>query len=216
MKGWLRAISALAIVSGAGVFAYLFSTLLTVQDPPLSYGLLYVAGYVAALALAPGIPYIIGGAILFGPFWGSLFSLLGLSLGSTLLSIVVRLGFRETMKSWDRKGRLSRMDPNARTVLRWRLMFLPHTPLNLAVGAGTLHFGLFLLLNLASFIPSVVLYSLLGASLRKWAQEHPVWMGAILLGSVIGFAVLGLTRQKAARRVLATQMINQEDEGSAP
>ena len=215
MRGWLRAISALAIVTGAGVFAYLFTALVDVQNPPLSYGLLYVAGYTVALSLAPGIPYIIGGAILFGPVWGSLFSLLGLSLGSTLLSIVVRVGFRDTVKTWDRKGRLSRLDPHAKTVLRWRLLFLPHIPINLAVGAGSLHLGAFLLINLVSFIPSVILYALIGASLRTWAQEHPYWMGIILLGSVAGFTVLGLTRQRAARRALAKQMLNPDD-GSTP
>ncbi len=92
------------------------------------------------------------------------------------------------------------MDPRAWAVFRWRLLLLPHIPLNLAVGAGTLHLGTFLLINLVSFIPSVVLYALIGGAVRTWAMEHPWEMAAILVGSMAGFAVLGLVRQKAARR----------------
>lgn len=142
-------------------------------NPPLVYGLVHVLAYCATLSIASGTAFMLTGAVMFGPLWGFVFNLAGMAAASTALGLAARHGAPERVRAWPGVKHLAAVDPGVGAALRWRLSMLPHIPLNLAVGLGTMPLGKFFWINLIGFAPSALIWSVAGVALRSWALARP-------------------------------------------
>jgi len=161
---------------------------------PLAFAALYV---VATVLFLPGsIPTIVAGA-LFGPFWGTLYSLAGATVGATVAFLISRYLASEWVA---RKagGRLERLIAGVeaegwRFVAFTRLVPLfPFNLLNYALGLTRIPLSHYVLASLVCMLPGGLAYTYLGYAGREAAAGGERWAekGLIALALVATVAFL--------------------------
>jgi uncharacterized membrane protein YdjX (TVP38/TMEM64 family) len=131
-----------AVVEAAGPWA------------PVAHVLLYAAGVTAFL---PGSLLTAVGAIAFGKLWGTLYNLLGATLGAGSSFLVGRYLGRDLAGRLIR-GRLQALDEGAERngfalIFYLRIVFFPFTPLNFGAGLTRIRFGDFMLGTFLGILP---------------------------------------------------------------
>lgn len=154
---------------------------------PVLYILLYAVRPVFLFSAA--VLTVAGGAF-FGPWWGTLYTLLGSNLSASLAYLLGRLlGFEsespdERLKSYFRALR----ERSFETVFLLRLMFVPYDLVNYAAGFLHIRFWPFLFATALGSLPGTISFVLFGAS-SGLQQGAPTFDPRIFLLSLLIFVV---------------------------
>lgn len=149
----------------------------------------------ALLAPIPGQGIEAVSGYLYGPWWGTLFPIIGMVTGSSITFLLSRRFGRPLVIRLVGKQSMDRLDDLARRggapffFLIWLLPFAPDDLACVAAGLTPMPFGQFLVLMTLGRLPGVFVSVLVGANAAK---IDPLWWGILL--AVIGIAALVLWR----------------------
>ena len=161
---------------------------------PAAYVSLFAA---ATLAFVPGLIFALAGGALFGPVWGSLWNLLGATIGSSFAFLIARYlaGDLVTRKAGGLLGRLIEgVDAEG-----WRFVafvrLVPLFPFNLsnyALGLTRIPFLQYIVASVICMVPGAVAYTWLGYAGRGAlaGEAAAVRYGLLGLGLIAAIAVL--------------------------
>ena len=148
-----------------------------------------VCSFQVIIALIPGEAVEIAAGVIFGPFWGTLLSLVGIMTGSVIVILLVRRfgrRFVETLYPREKIDALPILNNHKRrNFLIALLFFIPGTPKDLityAVGLTEVSIPLYILLTTVARIPSILMSTLGGDAFGE---------GQIIKGIII-FAITAL------------------------
>jgi uncharacterized membrane protein YdjX (TVP38/TMEM64 family) len=156
------------------------------------------------IAFVPGEPLEIGAGYAFGAFWGTLLCIIGITLGSLIVFLLVRtLGVRllEVFFTYEKIKSLKFLQNEKRLALiTFFLFFLPGTPKDLLtyfVGLTKIDFKGFLFIVAVARIPSVITSTIGGSLLGSEKYILAVIaFGITLLISVIGWFIYNKISKK--------------------
>jgi len=136
-------------------------------------GLAFMTAYAAgAVAFLPGLVFTIAGGALFGPLWGTAYSLVGATLGAALAFLAARHG----LGNWvaERTGRrLERLQAGIdregwRFVALMRLVpLVPFNLLNYALGLTRIRLRTYVMTSLIAMAPGALAYTWVGHAGRQ-------------------------------------------------
>jgi uncharacterized membrane protein YdjX (TVP38/TMEM64 family) len=184
----------------------LFTSLRRLEDWVQASGpvapLVFVAIQVfqVVIFVLPGEVAQIAGGYLFGTWHGTLYSVVGLAIGSGVdffLARVLGVPFVNALFSSEKveKLRATLGSPGAKVIL-FLLFLIPGIPkdaLCYVSGLSTLRFRFFIIASMAGRLPGIIGSSLIGSSAadQRWALA-----GGVLVGAVILFAAGFLLRKR--------------------
>ncbi|MGD0828752.1 MAG: TVP38/TMEM64 family protein [Desulfobaccales bacterium] len=153
----------------------------------------------------PALPIIVAGGILFGPFWGVVYSALGTSAGSSLAFLVSRYLARDWVATKISGSKLAHLDNLVarhgwKIVVITRLIFvLPFFLLNYAFGLTRVQFVPYALATLFAMLPSIIAVVLVSSNLLDLlrGQISTRLLLGILLLVVVGLVPVIYRRVKA-------------------
>ncbi len=135
---------------------------------PIIYMLIYT---IAPSLFLPGLPLTIVGGILFGPFWGVVYTIIGATAGACVAFLVSRYLAREWVEQRLRSPRWRRLDQAVerhgwRVVAFTRLIPLfPFNLLNYAFGLTKIHFGHYAITTFFAMLPACIAFIVFSSSL---------------------------------------------------
>lgn len=161
---------------------------------PIAFVALYI---VAALFFVPGAPLTLAAGALFGPVGGTVYSLIGATLGATLAFVVARY----LAGDWVREkvsGRFEAIvagveDEGWRFVVYTRLVPLfPFNLLNYAFGLTRIRLGPYALASLLAMAPGAAAYAYLGHAGQQVAAgtENSIQTALLALGALAALALV--------------------------
>lgn len=146
----------------------------------------------ALLAPIPGQAIEAVSGYLYGPWWGTLFPMLGMVIGSSITFLLARRFGRPLVIRLVGKQSIARLDDLVRRggalffFLVWLLPFAPDDLACVAAGLTPMPFRQFLILMTLGRLPGVFVSVLVGANV---AQIDPLWWG-ILLAAIAAAALI--------------------------
>ena len=165
-----------------------------------SYGimapLIYMAVYTIAPSLfLPGLPITIAGGILFGPFWGVVYTIIGSTLGACVAFQVSRYLAREWVEQKLKGPRWRRLDAGVekqgwKMVAFTRLIPLfPFNLLNYAFGLTKISFQQYAVTTFFSMLPACIAFIVFSSSLLdlirgRLTASFMIGVGLVLLVSL--------------------------------
>lgn len=164
-------------------------------------GMVFILLYAGAtVLLIPGSLLTLGAGLVFGLFWGSLYVLLGASLGATLAFLLGRYGLRSWVeRQLAKRPQFAALD-RAIGQQGWRIVVLtrlspliPFGLLNYALGLTPIAFKDYLL-GFGGMLPGTVMYVYLGTIAGDLARPTPsplLWGLRLLgLGATVTVAII--------------------------
>ena len=132
----------------------------------------------------------IGAGVIFGPFWGVIYTIIGSNLGASLAYLIGKF-FGEGMLPDTGENVLGRyiqrmQEHSFETVFLMRLMFLPYDLVNYLAGFLKISYGPFILATVLGSIPGTISFTLFGAS-TGLSAEGPAFDWRVLAASVLIF-----------------------------
>ncbi len=122
-------------------------------------------------ALIPGEAVEIAAGVIFGPWWGTVICLVGITLGSCLVILLVRRfgrGFVESLYPREKIDSLPILnDPKKRNVIIFLLFLIPGTPKDLItyiIGLTEVSIPMYIMLTTLARIPSIITSTFGGAA----------------------------------------------------
>lgn len=164
-----------AWVAGFGVWA------------PLVYILIYS---VAPSLLLPGLPITIAGGVLFGPFWGVVYTAIGATIGASVAFLIARRMGGGWVEGLFKKGRFREIYETTeregwKIVAFTRLIPLfPYNFLNFAFGLTRIKFTHYALATFFFMLPGIIAYVVFSSSILALLK------GRVSTGFVIGLALV--------------------------
>jgi len=158
---------------------------------PLLFILIYA---LASVLFLPGSALTLAGGALFGPFWGTLYNLIGATLGATLAFIIARYLASDWVEN-KTAGRLKTIkqgvdDEGWRFVAFTRLVPLfPFNLLNYALGLTRIPLRQYIIASAICMLPGAVAYTYLGYAGREAAAGGEGLIQKILLALALFAAV---------------------------
>ena len=176
------------------------------------YGALAPAIYILIYALAPvlllpGLPITIAGGILFGPFWGVVYTIAGSTIGASLAFLVARYVARDWVAARLTGPKWEKLDSEVaqhgwKVVAFTRLIpAFPFNLLNYAFGLTKVPFVHYVVASFVCMLPACIAFivfssSLLGLIKGKVSPTALLGIGLIVLVSLIP----GVYRRLKGRR----------------
>jgi uncharacterized membrane protein YdjX (TVP38/TMEM64 family)/rhodanese-related sulfurtransferase len=161
---------------------------------PIGYVVLYA---VASVAFVPGVIFALAGGALFGPFWGSIWNLLGATSGATLAFLVARYVAGDWVAR--KAGGLLKRLIDGVDAEGWRFVafvrLVPLFPFNLsnyALGLTRIPLHHYVIATLVCMVPGAVAYTWLGHAGRGalGGETDAVRYGLLALGLLAAIALL--------------------------
>lgn len=150
----------------------------------------------------------IASGVLFGPFWGVVYTVIGSNLGASLAYFIGRFFGAGTLKpeaggvfaaTSGISKYVKRMQENSfETVFIMRLIFLPYDLVNYLAGFLKINYGAFILASILGALPGTISFALFGAS-SGLSEGAPSFDWRILAASV-GIFVLSLVISRLVKR----------------
>jgi uncharacterized membrane protein YdjX (TVP38/TMEM64 family) len=146
----------------------------------------------ALLAPIPGQAIEAASGYLYGPWWGTLFPMIGMVIGSSIIFLLSRRFGRPLVIRLVGQGSMARLDDLARRggapffFLIWLLPFAPDDLACVAAGLTPMPFRQFIVLMTLGRLPGVFVSVMVGANI---ARVDPVWW-AVLLAALALAALL--------------------------
>ncbi|MDQ5986052.1 MAG: hypothetical protein CSYNP_01770 [Syntrophus sp. SKADARSKE-3] len=153
---------------------------------PAVYILIYA---VAPVFMLPGLPITIMGGVLFGPFWGVIYTITGATMGACLAFIVSRYIARDWVEKKIHSPRWRRLDKAVETqgwkvVVFTRLIpVFPFNLLNYAFGLTKVRFFPYAVASFFGMIPATVAYIVFSSSLLDLVRGRI--SPALVIGAVL-------------------------------
>ncbi len=148
------------------------------------------------IAFIPGEVVEIAAGYAFGPIWGTLICLIGITIGSVIAILVARRFGRKLVEAFYPREKLDSLpilnDPQKRNVLVFLLFLIPGTPKDLItyiIGLTEMSIPLYVLLTFFSRIPSVIISALSGDAMGENKWVHALWF-LIITGILSGSGYL--------------------------
>ncbi|MBI5455315.1 MAG: TVP38/TMEM64 family protein [Deltaproteobacteria bacterium] len=135
---------------------------------PVAYVVVYS---VAPSLMVPGLPLTVVGGVLFGPLWGSVYTIFGATVGASLAFLIARYLGRDWVRSRIEGSKLRDLDRRVgeegwKIVAFTRLIPLfPYNFLNYAFGLTRVGFLEYLWATFVFMIPGVVAYVVFSSSI---------------------------------------------------
>ena len=168
---------------------------------PLAFILLYV---IAPPLFVPGFPLTLAGGALFGPVWGTLYSLVGATGGATLAFFIARYLASDWVEQHT-KGLAKRLREGVeqegwRFVAFTRLVPLfPFNLLNYAFGLTKIKPSHYIVTSLFAMLPGAAAYSIIGYAGRESAAGGE---GLVFkIGAALGLLVFVSMLPRLVRRI---------------
>lgn len=147
------------------------------------YGALAPAIYILIYALAPvlflpGLPITIAGGVLFGPFWGVVYTITGATIGASLAFLVARYVARDWVASKLTSPRWEKLDSEVarhgwKVVAFTRLIpAFPFNLLNYAFGLTKIPFVHYLIATFFCMLPACIAFIVFSSSLLNLIRGH--------------------------------------------
>ncbi|MCX5831888.1 MAG: TVP38/TMEM64 family protein [Deltaproteobacteria bacterium] len=160
---------------------------------PFVYMLIYA---LAPSLLLPGLPITIAGGVLFGPFWGVIYTTIGSTIGACLAFLVARYVAREWVEGKLLSPRWRRLDASAeqhgwKVVAFTRLIPLfPFNLLNYAFGLTRIKFLHYAVATFLCMLPACIAFIVFSSSLLdllrgKVSLTFVAGLGLIILVSLL-------------------------------
>jgi len=154
----------------------------------------FVAGYaLGTVAFLPGLVFTITGGALFGPLWGTVYSLLGATAGATLAFAAARHGLGPVIEQ--RSGtRLNRLQAGIdregwRFVALMRLVpLIPFNLLNYMLGLTRIGLRVYVLTSMIAMAPGALAYVWIGHAGRQALTGG----GNLLQGALIAVGLVAV------------------------
>ncbi len=212
---WLRPLIFLLVLAGLFVIGRALHLQEYLQEDRLrrviaSCGLWGPLVYLLILTIAPSfflpaLPIIVAGGILFGPWGGVAYSILGASAGSSLAFLVSRYLARDWVAAKISGSKLAHLDDLVarhgwKIVILTRLIFvLPFFLLNYAFGLTRVRFLPYTLATLFGLLPSIIAIVLVSSNLLDLlrGQISRWFLLGILLLAVVSLVPVIYRRVKA-------------------
>ncbi len=190
-------------------FYRIFSSAESVRDWVLGWGLVAPLVFMAlqfiqvVLFVIPGEVTQVAGGYLFGMWLGTLYSLIGILIGSTVnfyLGRTLGVPFVEAIFGAERLKRFGTILSSKRATTAFFLLFaipgIPKDALSYVAGLSSLRFGWFLLVSTVGRLPGI-----LGSSAIGGAVARQMWLtvGFVVLAATI-LLVLGLLYREQLHR----------------
>lgn len=161
---------------------------------PVGFVGLYIA---AALFFVPGSPLTLAAGALFGPVAGTIYSLVGATIGASLAFIIARY----LAGSWVREKISGRLETIVRGVEKegWRFVvytrlvpLFPFNLLNYAYGLTRMRLGPYAIASLLAMAPGAAAYAYLGHAGQQLAAgtENAIQTALIALGALAALALI--------------------------
>jgi len=177
-----------------------------------SSGALAPAIYIVIYSLAPvlflpGLPITIAGGILFGPFWGVVYTIVGSTIGASLAFLVARYVARDWVAAKLRGPKWEKLDTEVvqhgwKAVAFTRLVpAFPFNLLNYAFGLTRIPFVHYVVASFICMLPACIAFivfssSLLGLIKGKFSLTALLGIGLIVLVSLIPVMYKRIKRTK--------------------
>jgi uncharacterized membrane protein YdjX (TVP38/TMEM64 family) len=175
-----------------------------------SFGVWGPVVYLAVWTLAPplllpGLPIILAGGVLFGPFWGVVYVTLGATSGASLAFLVARYLAREWVGHKLRGSRLQNLDDKVaqhgwKIVAFTRLVpVFPYFLVNYAFGLTCISLRAFALATFFAMIPLTIAFVYFASHILDLLQGHisPGLIVGVLLVALVSLIPLVYRRIKA-------------------
>ena len=165
--------------------------------------LIFIGVYIARplVFFSAGLLSVASG-VLFGPFWGVVYTVIGSNIGASLAYLIGRFFARDTLSESKESGvgrYIKRLRENSfETVFIMRLIFLPYDLVNYLSGFLKINYGAFILATILGSLPGTISFALFGAS-TGLAEGEPSFDWRILAVSVAIF-VLSLIISRLVKR----------------
>ena len=164
-----------------------------IQDKLLEFGiyapliLITIQFILAIISILPSLLFNIAGGYLFGPFYGTLYSLIGILLGSFVVFLVAKKYGRPFVEKLVDKRELYHFDMFFKK--KGILVFIfsdyigifPRDTVSLCAGLTKIKKSEFIIISLLGFIPPVIILNYLGSQLSRNIFDFKV----VLLGVTI-------------------------------
>ena len=163
-------------------------------------GVAFTAGYaVGAVACLPGLVFTLTAGALFGPVWGTLYSVTGATAGAGLAFLAARHGLAHwvTRRTGTRLERLQAgIDREGwRFVALMRLIpLVPFNLLNYALGLTRIRFVTYLITSLVAMLPGAFAYVWLGHAGRQAIAGGDNVLQSVIIAIALIAAVAFLPR----------------------
>lgn len=189
----LLVVSAIVAIRMTGATAYLDQD--TLRELIASYGTLAPAVYMLVYAIAPalflpGLPITIAGGILFGPFWGVVYSITSATVGACVAFLISRYVGRTWIEEKLKSPRWQQLDTMVaqhgwKAVAFTRLIpIFPFNLLNYAFGLTKVKFHHYALTSFVCMLPACIAFIVFSSSLLE------VIKGNITPSFVIGLILI--------------------------
>ena len=180
------------VVAGYGTLGPVIYTLIWVAAPPL---------------FLPGLPIGLAGGILFGPFWGVVYTIFGATIGATLAFLVARYLARDWVAGKLQDTRLATLDEKVaregwEIVAFTRLVpIFPFFLINYAFGLTRVPLGPYVLATFFGMLPLTIAYTYFSANVLdllrgKVSKELLVGIILVALVSLIPFVYKKIKAKK--------------------
>lgn len=168
--------------------------------------LVFILGYaVATVAFLPGTPLTLLAGLAFGPVLGTLYVMVGATMGLTLAFLVARYAARGLVASWvEENERLQRLDGEVERQ-GWRILVItrlvPLFPFNLqnyAYGLTKIGLGTYVLVSAICITPGVIAYTFAGGSVTSGDLTRTfIYLGIAAVFFVLLSLIPGWLRRRA-------------------
>ena len=156
--------------------------------------IVFICAYILATVLfLPGLLFTLAAGALFGPYLGTVYALLGATVGATISFLIARYVLAEWIASRT-PARVQRViegveDEGWRFVAMTRLIpFIPFNALNYVLGLTRIRLVSYVLASVVFMAPGAAAYAYLGHAGRSLATGE----GDMVQNALLGLAVLGL------------------------
>jgi len=134
---------------------------------PLAFILIFI---IATIAFVPGLPITVLAGILFGAFWGTLYVVIGSTVGVSVSFLIARyLGRDAVKKMTDKNEKMARLDNfiqeqgNTILIISRLVPVFPFNLQNYAYGITDIKFSTYFWYSLIFMIPGTFIYTCFGA-----------------------------------------------------
>ncbi|OPY64349.1 MAG: TVP38/TMEM64 family inner membrane protein YdjZ [Syntrophorhabdus sp. PtaU1.Bin050] len=172
---------------------------------PIVYMLVYT---IAPALFLPGLPITIAGGILFGPFWGVVYTIIASTTGACVAFLVSRYLAREWVEGQLKSPRWRRLDEGVeqhgwKVVAFTRLIPLfPFNLLNYAFGLTKIGFRQYAVTTFVCMLPACIAFIVFSSSLLDLirGKVSSAFVAGLLLVVLVSLFPLIYRRYKAKRR----------------
>ena len=170
--------------------------------------MLFICIVQVVIALIPGELVEIAAGYVFGAWWGALICLIGATVGSVLVILLVRKFGRKFVESIYPREKIDSLpilhDPSKRNALTALLFLIPGTPKDLltyVVGLTEMSIPAYVLLTTAARFPSIIM-STLGGDALVADKLHMAIIFFIIAGvlSLLGYLIYLRIHKSAAKK----------------